>query len=130
MGRAPVIVDTLSVTLPVPPMGLSKNSRVHWTTRHRLFQEHKLIAKNKIDEQMDFTEWRWAGRVWVEIVWYSRGRAPDADNCIARVAAAIDGAQAAGLYRDDVQIAGYSVERLSGPPRVVLTFHHERSEDA
>jgi hypothetical protein len=100
---------TITVTIPMSlaPMSLSKNGRAHWRVRHRAFQDQK--------------EWVWATvreqQFWpcppvvlfdiaiLDIDWrYARGRPPDDDNAVARVAAARDAFEDAGVVEDDKDI--------------------------
>jgi hypothetical protein len=92
---------TITVTIPMSlvPLSLSKNGRAHWATRSRDFRHQK-----------EWVFWHIAPReTWptaiMDINWrYARGRAPDDDNAISRVAAARDAFEAAGAVADDAHI--------------------------
>jgi hypothetical protein len=94
-------METISVTIPMSlvPLSLSKNGRAHWATRSRDFRHQK-----------EWVFWHIAPReTWptaiMDINWrYARGRAPDDDNAISRVAAARDAFEAAGAVADDAHI--------------------------
>jgi hypothetical protein len=94
-------METISVTIPMSlvPLSLSKNGRAHWATRSRDFRHQK-----------EWVFWHIAPReTWptavMDINWrYARGRAPDDDNAISRVAAARDAFEDAGAVADDAHI--------------------------
>lgn len=119
------IITEITVSLPVPPMALSKNTRVHWAKRHTVFQAHKLMAMSRIREACDYYPPVWGGPVTVSVRWYAKRRQwPDTDNAIGRLAAFVDGAQDADLFVNDRQIIGYHVEFDVDKqnPRVEMTF--------
>jgi Holliday junction resolvase RusA-like endonuclease len=73
----------------------------------------------------------WEGPVSVTIRWFGRGGPiPDADNIIARCTSYTDSAQHAGLYANDSQISGFTVERGYDRerPRVEIAFSHAAIE--
>lgn len=121
----------LSITLPLPPMSLSKNARVHWARRNRDFQDWKYWTTALVREQFTSPH-AITCELGADIIWrYSRGRHPDRDNAIARCAAIMDGAEAAGLFADDRQIVEGRItfERVkAGEEAVVVTFRKAREE--
>lgn len=119
------MVDAVRVCLPVPPIELSKNGRVHRIVWNRLFQQYKQVATNRLRELMDWQGYGWNCPVQVTVRWYAKTRRfPDQDNGIARLAPYCDAAQAAGLIVDDCQIRGISIEFFVDRenPRVEIVF--------
>jgi hypothetical protein len=96
-----VATEIITVTIPMSlvPMSLSKNGRAHWAKRARDFRDQK-----------EWVFWHIAPReTWptaiMDIDWRSaRGRHPDDDNAISRVAAARDAFEDAGIVEDDAHI--------------------------
>ena len=124
-------VNSITIILPVPPTDLSKNGRVNRWKRHRLFQQHKESARLVIYGALRGERPEWSNGINVRVDWYiASGRPPDIDNATERIAAYMDGAQAAGLIADDRHIAGYQfrfgVDHES--PHVTLTFERILSE--
>lgn len=123
------MTNTIHVTLPVPPYALSKNGRVHPIERNRLFQQHKLVAVNRLREAMDWQGYGWNCPIQVTVRWYKpTKRAIDQDNATARCSAYFDAAQAAGLIANDAQIRDISIEFDVDKqnPRVEVTFECDR----
>lgn len=122
------MTDTITLTLPLPPMTLSKNARVHWAVRNAAFQKHKKIAFVALREQFPVVPF-WPAAV-MHLTWYQCAPLPDSDNALARVAAARDAMEAGGLVSNDKYIAIGSINvvrvRTRKEQRVVLRF--ERRE--
>lgn len=97
------------VTIPMSlcPMSLSKNGRAHWRTRAEDFRNQKQwvlldMMGQSLRTLTPLPQWE-SARMTIE--WrYSRGRAPDSDNIVARVAGARDAFEAAGIVADDKDI--------------------------
>lgn len=60
--------------LPVPPYALSKNGRVHPIERNRLYQQHKIVAVNRLNTAMDWQGYGWNCPVQVTVRWYAKTR--------------------------------------------------------
>lgn len=115
----------LTISVPVPPVELSKNGRANPWDRNRIYQEHKMLARNEVNRQLVSGTPSYTGPVQVIAIWYAHRRPfPDRDNAIERLAAAQDAAQDTGLIANDRQIESYrviySLDRDN--PRVELTF--------
>jgi hypothetical protein len=100
--------EAISVTIPMSlaPMSLSKNGRVHWRARHRAFQDQKTYTLWSLPftGAAPMIGMPWTAAI-LDIEWrYARGRAPDDDNAISRVAAARDAFEDAGAVADDAHI--------------------------
>lgn len=122
---------TITIILPVPPVELSKNGRANRWKRHRLFQQHKDSARLVLYGALRGERPEWAGGVTVRVDWYvASGRPPDIDNATERIAAYMDGAQAAGLLIDDRQIVDYQFRFSSDRenPHVALTFERRQHD--
>lgn len=93
----------IEVTIPMSLCGmeLSKNGRTHWRTRHRAFQDQKEWVMWSLNYEVAA---QWPAAI-MDIEWcYSRGRHPDDDNAIARVAAARDAFEDYGIVANDKDI--------------------------
>ena len=123
--------NTVAVTLQLPPQALSHNGRLTRYALHRTTQDHQAIAAYAIRSILRGQHEPWTGPVSVHVRWFGRaGPIPDEANVIERLSAYLDGAQHAGLFVNDRQISGFTVERGYDRerPRVELAFHHEAIE--
>ncbi len=114
------------VELPIPSRDVAKGgSSHHWITR-RAYNAHRADAGWTIRAEHPVWDTPWAA-AYLDVEWcYSRGRPPDDDGAIARLAAYRDGAQDAGLVSDDRFITQRSitftkVERGDECVRMVFT---------
>jgi crossover junction endodeoxyribonuclease RusA len=118
------MTTTITLTLPLPPMALSKNARVHWRVRARAFKAHKELAFGAMREQFAVVP-QWPGAT-LHIDWFQCWPGCDDDNALARVAAFRDGVAGSGLVADDrlIRIGSINVERVrtKKEQRVVLRF--------
>lgn len=124
-------LNSITVILPIPPVELSKNGRANRWKRHRLFQQHKESARLVLYGALRGERPEWADGVTVRVDWVvASGRPPDVDNATERIAAYMDGAQAAGLIADDRHIVGYQFrfDLDHESPHVALTFERVLSE--
>jgi Holliday junction resolvase RusA-like endonuclease len=115
----------LTISVPVPPVELSKNGRAHHMERHEIFQEHKMAARAEINRQLTARDMTHSGPVQVIATWYaSRRPFPDRDNAISRLSPYADAAEDTGLIVNDAQIESYRVVYSldAANPRVELTF--------
>ena len=121
-------MNSLHVEIPMPVAAISKNgSHGTWHKQQELFQQAKTDAYNCIVNVRNNSPCQlpWTGPVVVLVRWYARSRPfPDFDNMVARLAPAMDAAQAANLFGNDNQIVGQVLIHagLSKEPRVALTF--------
>ena len=120
-------MNAVTVSLPIPPASLSPNGRA--TLRERLGDKirYRVDCAWAVKAEIGW-EWEpWLEPVRVHVVWQTPNAAhlPDADNAIARLKQAIDAAQDAGLYVNDKQISGITVERVVGPRGLTVTFSRE-----
>ena len=125
-------ITQVQIWTPLPPVELSKNGRAHWADKHAIFQDHKMIARAAVNRVLPsgFTPWR--GPVDVSIVWrqHHTGHWPDRDNTITRLAAAMDGAEDAGLFANDRQIRSYRLDYVKDIDEgVSITFTHDEGAE-
>lgn len=123
-------LDSVTVTLPVPPYALSKNGRVNWREKNRLYQQHRFEATYRIHQATNYAQPCWSCPVQVTVRWFKpTARKLDYSNAVNRLDAYLDSAQAAGLYVDDAQIRGIAIEFLvdRANPRCEVTFTCDRS---
>ena len=110
-------VEQVTVVLPLPSGKLSKNGRIHWSERQRLYRAHREQAGWVLREALSGARPLWDDRVRVRCIWRYAGPTPDMDNTIGRLAAYLDGAQDAGLLADDRCVVGYDIEYHRVPRR-------------
>jgi crossover junction endodeoxyribonuclease RusA len=101
-ARAGERVDSLTLTLALPPRALSPNSRQHWTAKGRETKAYRSAAKQAAEEALDGrTTPRWK-EAKAEAVFYLRdARRRDRDNLAASLKAAWDGIADAGVVEND-----------------------------
>lgn len=98
----------LTMQFTHPPMAVSPNGRVHWGKRAKLVAElrrsaflHALSARRSVPAGDCFLPVGYA------LVWYYKGPCPDADNCLARCKALLDGcADAFGVNDRGLEVDG------------------------
>lgn len=125
------MMQTLHVTLPVPPYELSKNGRVDRWKYNRIYQQHKQVGISKIREAMPDGDECWNCPVYVHVIWYKPSRRKlDFTNAVHRLDSYLDSSQAAGLIVDDAQIRGIQIEFFvdKANPRVEMAFQCDRSQ--
>lgn len=127
-------MSTITLTLPLPPRDLSKNARIHWRTRARVFKQHRAMAFCAVREQHAAVP-TWPQAV-MHVAWYQikAGGGTDDDNALQRCAAYRDGVAASGLVDDDKQIVigTVTVHRVAHKheQRVVLRFERVAEQEA
>lgn len=106
----------MKVTVPIPPRGLSPNSRVHWSRKATLTKKYRTecflaasYAVNHGPEAMKpRPEWE-SATIW--IFWFHRTKnRPDPDNAKATLKAAIDAIVDAGILADDKHVTYPPIE--------------------
>lgn len=91
------------VTFPrLPPAVLGKNSRGHWTTRHRAYQALKREAWAEL-RMLSFPPTPYP-RLALDVRWRQAGVVADVDAVIARCAPILDAVAAAGFVDNDRDI--------------------------
>lgn len=104
--------NTVTVTLQLPSQVLSHNGRATWQAKHRATKDHQAMAAYAIRSILRGNHEPWTGPVRVHVRWFGRaGPIPDEPNVIERLSAYLDGCQHAGLFVNDRQISGITVER-------------------
>ena len=121
---------TLTITLPHTPRELSPNARTPLTQRGAMVAGYKKTAAKRRARQMAWavTQEALSGRrmtpthYWV--IWYYKGNKPDADNCLARCKAYLDGAcKAMGIDDRTLDCAGIDrVHDLDRAGQVKIVF--------
>lgn len=128
------MMTTLTITLPHTPRCLSPNAKAPLTQRGAIVAGYKKTAAKRRARTM-------AGAVTLEalgghkmtpthyrVIWYYKGNKPDADNCLARCKAYLDGAcKALGIDDRTLDCAGIDrVHDLTRAGQVEIVF--ERRE--
>lgn len=109
----------LSVCLPHPVRELRPNGRAHWAAKARAVRAARTLARQMaLAQVLRLRQERFLPRCYA-LVWYYKGIAPDADNCLACCKAYLDGCcdtfgaddrslECAGIHRvHDKELAGY-----------------------
>lgn len=115
----------VTVTLPIPPLELSKNGRVDWRKRARLYRQHREWARLAVYNELRGERPEWTDDIEIIVLWFVRsGPNPDVDNATERLAAYVDGMVDAGLIVNDRQVKRYAVafRHDATDPRVELRF--------
>lgn len=133
-------MSRLVIDMPHPPRELSPNAKAPLSARGALVAGvKKTVAKKRCRDMawlrtVQKTEF---GVVRVRpthymIVWYYKGVKPDADNCLARCKAYLDGACKAMIVDDrDLECAGIRrIHDLDKGGTVEIVFEERRGEDA
>jgi len=130
------MMTTLTITLPHTPRCLSPNAKAPLTPRGALVAGYKKTAAKSRARTM-------AGAVTLEalkghkmqpthyrVIWYYKGNKPDADNCLARCKAYMDGAcKAMGIDDRTLDCAGIDrVHDLKRAGQVEIVFERRGNE--
>lgn len=95
----------VKLEFPLPPIQHSKNARMHWREQRRWWAAGRDVAIVLIRDQMpglDADDAVFQTPVRIHIEWrFNRGREPDFDNAVARVAHILDALGHAGVITDD-----------------------------
>lgn len=116
------MMTTLNITLPHTPRELSPNARAPLTQRGAMVAGYKKTAAKRRARQMAWavTQEALRGRRMMpthyRVTWYFKGNKPDADNCLARCKAYLDGAcKALGIDDRTLDCAG--IDRVHDPAK-------------
>ena len=97
-------MNTLTITLPLPPKHLSPNARPHWRAKAKATKAYRitagLTAAGILTGQHDPRPMWKSATVQVR-AFYRDARRRDKDNILASLKAAFDGLKDAGLIEDD-----------------------------
>lgn len=127
-------MNSLTITLPHTPRCLSPNAKAPLTQRGAIVAGYKKTAAKRRARTM-----AWAATLEAQggckttpthyrVIWYYKGNKPDADNCLARCKAYLDGAcKAMGIDDRTLDCAGIDrVHDLARAGQVEIMF--ERRE--
>ena len=123
-------MNEVTINIPIPAKELNPNSRVHWAVKARAVKKQRinvywklmgLATKNRI-----LGYWN-AATVQIEAT-YKDKRRRDKDNLLASLKSAFDGAEDAGLIKNDSGFT-YLPIKINEPdktnPHIKLTFTKE-----
>lgn len=124
------MMTTLTITLPHTPRELSPNAKAPLTQRGAIVAGYKKTAAKRRARTM-----AWAATLEAlgdhkmvpthyRVTWYYKGNKPDADNCLARCKAYLDGAcKAMGIDDRTLDCAGIDrVHDLARAGQVEIVF--------
>ena len=118
-------MNSVTITLPIPPTCLSPNGRAHWAKRSAATKQQRSDAMYYALEKIVGPSPKW-DRAVVTIRWFAKdeARIPDIDNAIGSTKGARDGLQDAGIIRNDRGVETIHVWRVTdrARPRVELTI--------
>ena len=130
-------MNSLTITLPHTPRELSPNAKAPLTQRGAIVAGYKKTAAKRRARTM-------AGAVTLKalqarkvtpthyrVIWYYKGNKPDADNCLARCKAYLDGAcKAMGIDDRTLDCAGIvRVHDLDRAGQVEIVFERRGNEE-
>jgi hypothetical protein len=120
-------MTTLTVTIPIPPMALRNNARVHWAKKSSAvktyrFQTHMLALKACGGKCP-----RWKKATVQVTAYFPTARHLDPTNLIDALKSAFDGLQDAGVIEDDRDLWPLRpvIVTRDKNPRVELTIQEE-----
>lgn len=130
------MMTTLTITLPHTPRELSPNAKAPLTQRGAQVAGFKKTAAKSRARQLAWARTREAlkGQKLVpthyRVIWYFKGNKPDADNCLARCKAYLDGAcKAMGIDDRILDCAGIDrVSDLARAGQVEVVFERRGNE--
>lgn len=112
-------MNSLTVTLPLPPKALSPNARCHFMAKANAAKKYRATSKYLAIAQGVRERWE---RASVSIVWRTKiNRRRDADNCLASLKNGLDGLRDADVIADDSGLSFEPIRFEKGEPGVVLT---------
>lgn len=131
-------MSRLVIDMPHPPRELSPNAKTPLTQRGALVAGFKKTAAKSRARQLAWGRTCEAmnGRrilpTHYRVIWFFKGPKPDADNCLARCKAYLDGAcKAMGIDDRTLDCAGVDrVHDLDKGGTVEIVFEERRGEDA
>ena len=93
----------MTITLPLPPKGLSPNDRMHWAWKAAAVKKYRSWSAAATTEQLcKNPKYRgWAAAKVQPVFYFKDKRRRDRDNLAATLKAAYDGLVDAGLLVDD-----------------------------
>lgn len=115
-------MNSLTVTLPLPPKALMANASRGWKGRHYAKKKYKATAYALIREAAGIAQPRWP-KATVDMVWRARRPQyrPDEDNAWAAMKYAFDQFEAVGVIETDEKLSLGEYDFKVGEPGVVLT---------
>jgi len=120
-------MNTLTVTIPLPPMALRNNARVHWAKKSSAvktyrFQTHMLVLKACGGKCP-----RWKKATVQVTAYFPTARHLDPTNLIDALKSAFDGLQDAGVIENDKDLWPLRpvIVTRDKEPRVELTIAEE-----
>jgi len=123
-------MNSITITLPVPPVAVRPNGRSHWRAKAKAVKTMRCGAALTCCTVDRFAAWRCLeprfSRASIRIDWYHpTARFLDRDNIIASCKAYIDGIVDAGVLADDRDVTYEPVGRFKATkgtePRVEIT---------
>ena len=116
-------MNTITISLSIPPPELSPNGRYHWAAKSRQVKKYRAQAQLLCRAQT-YEKPRWK-QATVSVVWYHPDRRRrDRDNLQASLKAAFDGIADAGIVDNDSGLihlpAALEIDRQN--PRVEITI--------
>ena len=117
-------LESVTVTLPLPPKSLSPNARCHWRQKARDVADARSRALYGTIIASGMSRLRWKRSTLQATFYHAQRRRRDDDNLIASLKAYRDGLVDAGLLDDDCGVTTLPVVKLidRDRPRVVLTI--------
>lgn len=130
-------MNSLTITLPHTPRELSPNAKAPLTQRGAIVAGYKKTAAKRRARQLAWAvtlealKGRKMAPTHYRVFWFYKGNKPDADNCLARCKAYLDGAcKALGVDDRTLDCAGIVRVRDLAKAGVVVVVFERRGSDA
>lgn len=122
-----VIMNSITITLPLPDKCLSPNARVFWAKKARAVKSYREHTKWLCAVEICCLKKPWNKASYTARFYFPDKRRRDADNAIASIKSALDGAADAGLVVNDSGLwperPEFHVDKTN--PRLEITFTKE-----
>ena len=110
-------VNSIKITLTLPPRELSPNWRGHWRTKRKAVKKYRQAAHLTAFLERDGRQSSWVRATAQATFRYHVRRRRDKDNLLAMLKPAFDGVSDAGVILDDAGLTHLPVEIVTGVPK-------------
>jgi Holliday junction resolvase RusA-like endonuclease len=121
-------MNTLTLTIPLPPPALRNNARVHWSDKAKAVKSYRLLTRFRATTAMGLKKLGWKKATVQVTAYFPTARHLDPTNLIDALKSAFDGLQDAGVIEDDKCLWPLRpvIVTKDKNPRVELTITEEK----
>lgn len=122
------MIESITITLPMPPSAVRPNGRAHWIAKARANKRCRALAKALCNEALGgMPSPRWGKATMLIDARFRTSRSMDPDNLIGSIKAYVDGIQDAGIVANDNQLWPLrpTIETRSKSPGLTITIKPE-----